>query len=230
MGIGFLLTLILMASPGKAMPQRTARGSPVLLNNHDAKRLLTRQVIPDYPPLAKINYIQGPVDLRVVVTPTGKVGSVHVLRGEALLAAAALRAIRRWHYRPYIGAHGPVSFETRVHIKFALRIRRLSRLPLHPAKDLARQVHPPQILQAPAGKLTKRSVRMRVLVGENGSVLDAEPVGGTNKDAAPARSTLLGWKFRPARWGTLAVPWYLDVEVPVAGRAANADPASPASR
>ncbi len=224
MELEFTLAVLLVALPGKAMPRRGVGGSPVLLNHRAATRLLVRQIIPDYPPVARINYIQGPVDLRVVVTSKGNVGAIHVLRGEALLAAAALRAVRLWHYRPYVGSRGPVSFETRVRVKFALRVRRLARLPLHPAKYLARQVRPPQIIGAPADRLGKHSVRMRVLVGEHGNILDAEPISRGSGEAAPA---LRGWKFLPAHWGTLAIPWYLDVSVPVAGSAADADPGPP---
>jgi len=32
-----------------------------------------------------------------------------------------------------------------------------------------------------------------------------------------ARDNVSHWKFRPARWGTLPVPWYFDADVPVQG-------------
>ncbi len=228
MGSELLLTLLLAAFSASAKPPRVPGGSPVLLSKRAATRLLIHQVMPKYPSVAKINYIQGPVDLQVVVTPQGKVGAVHVLRGEALLAAAALKAVKRWHYRPYIGTHGPVGFETRVRVKFALRVWKLAKLPSHPAKFLARQVRPPRVVRAPEAGLKAHWVRMRVLVGEKGNVLDAEPLGKGNDDVGLVHSWHRNWRFLPARWGNLAVPWYLDVKVPVSQSAGETPPNSSA--
>ncbi len=221
MGSEVLLTMLLAAFSTKALPRRASETSPVVLSKRMATRLLVRQVIPEYPPLAKINYVQGKVDLQVIVTPRGRVGKVHVLRGQALLAAAALKAVRRWHYRPYVGAHGPESFETHVRVNFALRIWKIASLPSHPARDFARQVKPPQVVRAPTRAAPGQSVRMRVLVGKNGRVLDAEPIVRVDDQASAAHASLRNWKFLPAHWGTLAIPWYVEVNVPVASATAD---------
>ena len=36
----------------------------------------------------------------------------------------------------------------------------------------------------------------------------------TGRALSEARQVVDGWTFRPASWGTLAVPWYLEVDVP----------------
>lgn len=211
MGSEPLLTLLLAAFLMGAKPPTV---SPLWLGKRTATRLLIHQVIPEYPPVARINYIQGRVELQFVVNPQGSVGAVRVLKGEALLAAAALKAVKQWRYRPYIGTQGPVSFETRVQVRFALRVWKLGRLPSHPERYLARQVHPPRVVHAPAFASKERRIPVRVLVGEKGNVLDAEPLRQGEGDLCLIRSKLRHWRFKPAHWGNLAVPWYLDVNVP----------------
>jgi len=46
-------------------------------------------------------------------------------------------------------------------------------------------------------------------------VIDSETPSGSASDFALARKTIESWTFRPAHWGSLAIPWYLDVDVPI---------------
>src|SRR5216117_704851 len=79
-------------------------GSPapdaVLLDSKSASRMLVNEVKPEYPALAKVNYIQGAVRMQLRVTREGRVVEAHVVRGHPFLAEAALQAVRRWMYRP----------------------------------------------------------------------------------------------------------------------------------
>jgi hypothetical protein len=52
-------------------------------------------------------------------------------------------------------------------------------------------------------------------------VIDAESVPGAGTNLEAAEKSLKGWTFRPAHWGSLPIPWYLDVDIPV-GTAATA--------
>jgi hypothetical protein len=52
-------------------------------------------------------------------------------------------------------------------------------------------------------------------------VIDAEPLPGAGTNLEAAEKSLKGWTFRPAHWGSLPIPWYLDVDIPV-GTAATA--------
>jgi protein TonB len=53
----------------------------------------------DYP-VAPNSRLTGKVSLRIVIAPDGSVSGVDVLSGHPTLAEAAVRAVRRWRYRP----------------------------------------------------------------------------------------------------------------------------------
>lgn len=55
---------------------------------------------PGYPDLAKRYKIQGTARLLIVVTPDGSVKEVKVLGGNAVLAQAAVDAVKKWKYEP----------------------------------------------------------------------------------------------------------------------------------
>ncbi len=193
---------------------RPSGSQRVLLSTQDAARLLVSQVKPEYPPVAKLNFIQGHVRLQLVVTPEGAVREAHVVRGHPILAASALKAIRRWVYRPLMTRAVPTPFETLVDVNFALKARKIRDFPLEPELDLKRQVQPPAILGGPPGS-SAASVRLRVLVSDEGKAIDSQTIGGLANCWEAARDKVKNWNFRPAYYGNLAVPWYLEVDVPV---------------
>ena len=77
-----------------------------VLGAKEASRLLLNQVPPEYPALAKVNYIQGRVRVQLVISPGGTVARAHVLSGNPLLAAAVLNSVREWRYRPFVAMGG----------------------------------------------------------------------------------------------------------------------------
>lgn len=202
--------------------QRGAEAAPVgqhvkMLDNHAATKLLTRVVNPVYPPVAKFNYIQGTVKIRVKVNTKGKVVEAHVLEGEPLLAAAALKAVRKWRFRPYVSSDGPSSFDSIFGIKFQLRPHQFgAQFPDNANAFLEKQIRPPKVASRPeTDPPSSAKVKLRVLVNSEGEVMDAVPIGGKKSEATLAKRILRRWKFLPAHWGAIAVPWYLIVKVPL---------------
>ena len=62
---------------------------------------LVHRVEPDYPDAARRAHVQGVVILDAVITSTGEVEEVRVLKSvNPLLDDAAARAVRQWTYRP----------------------------------------------------------------------------------------------------------------------------------
>lgn len=55
---------------------------------------------PEYPGIAKRYKIQGTARLLIVVAPDGSVKEVKVLGGNAVLAQAAVDAVKKWKYEP----------------------------------------------------------------------------------------------------------------------------------
>jgi TonB family protein len=212
-----LLVAIGSASLPVSAQSEAAAQQPVELNRKMASQLLLNQVAPEYPSIARVNYIRGQVRMLVTVTRSGRVSFAHVLQGHPFLAASALQAIRQWVYRPLVTPSGPAEFQTMVDVNFTLRNMRADRLPPNADEDLDRQVRPPEALEMPPGASPADCVRMRVLVNDRGHAIDATPLTGRPSLFRAARQRIEEWKFRPAHWGNLKVPWYVDVTVPMEG-------------
>ncbi|HKR82517.1 MAG TPA: TonB family protein, partial [Terriglobales bacterium] len=80
--------------------------------------LLLKKVQPAYPPIAKQFGRDGTVQLLATINKNGEIKKVQVLGGDALLAKAAVDAVRQWEYRPYLLNGQPVEIETQITIVF----------------------------------------------------------------------------------------------------------------
>jgi protein TonB len=73
-----------------------------------------------YPTIARQARIQGPVELRAIVSKTGTIENLVVLRGHPMLVSAAIDAVRQWRYRPYLLNSEPIEVETEITVNFIL--------------------------------------------------------------------------------------------------------------
>jgi protein TonB len=64
--------------------------------------LLVNRVPPEYPEKARSKGIQGTVMLRATINCAGDMIDASVISGDPLLAKAAIKAAKRWRYRPYV--------------------------------------------------------------------------------------------------------------------------------
>ncbi len=80
--------------------------------------LLVYRVDPRYPRLAMNAGVSGTVELRAIIGRDGRVRSVEVLSGSALLAPAAVAAVREWRYKPTLLNGEAVEVETHVTVHF----------------------------------------------------------------------------------------------------------------
>lgn len=71
--------------------------SQVTAEQEITRRIKTR-VDPRYPDLAKSYHLKGTVKIAVTVSPNGSVTKTQLVGGNALLASAALDAIKQWKY------------------------------------------------------------------------------------------------------------------------------------
>jgi protein TonB len=77
---------------------------------------------PAYPPDAKANGIEGTVVVKYVITETGAVTNITIVRGPQECHAAVMAAMRTWRFQPARTAEGVPVAVTRVH-RFPFRIR-----------------------------------------------------------------------------------------------------------
>ena len=203
---------------------------PVILDPKQVARLTMAQPAPEYPPVAKINYLQGIVQMELTVNVEGNVANVHVVDGNPILAAAAMKAARQWIYRPLATASGPSGFITKVRLKFTLLRRAEDLTPQQAERDFERQVKPSQINRPPDDAHPEEMVHMHLLVNDQGQVVDSDASRSGSALFEAARETLRGWTFRPAHWGSLPIASYLIVDVPVSAPSVTRAAANSGSR
>jgi protein TonB len=107
------------ATPKRAIRIPHAASTPNLAfsspdSSIQASRPPLRFAYPSYPDVRA----RGVVSLTAGVDSAGAVRTVRVISGNRALAAAAVRAVRQWRYRPYLKDGQPVATETNIVISF----------------------------------------------------------------------------------------------------------------
>jgi protein TonB len=82
---------------------------------------LVHRVEPQYPLAARQARLEGIVVLEATVDTSGRVQSVHVLRGSAILNGAAIDAVKQWRYSPLVLNDAPTAFILTVTVNFKLQ-------------------------------------------------------------------------------------------------------------
>lgn len=100
--------------------ERTEKG-PRRVPSEIQEALLMERVEPRYPPLARQARIQGTVEIHAIIASDGAIKSAEVVKGNPLLARAALDAVLRWRYRPTVLNGQPVEVETLITVRFFLQ-------------------------------------------------------------------------------------------------------------
>ena len=85
--------------------------------------VLTKKVMPEYPSLARLRGVEGQVVLEAILSPAGDIEpDIKVVHSVPLLDAAAVAAVRQWHFRPAADQAGePLRVTLRVPVRFVLR-------------------------------------------------------------------------------------------------------------
>jgi TonB family protein len=92
----------------------------VRVTESETRILIEKKVDPVYPPLARQARIQGTVILQAEIDKSGNVEKVQLYSGHPMLAPAAIDAVKRWKYKPYLLNDEPIEVETRVTVNFTL--------------------------------------------------------------------------------------------------------------
>ncbi len=80
---------------------------------------LIRKVEPVYPSAARSLRVKGTVVLKASVDVHGRVGNVGLISGNAMLAVAAVNAVKNWRYQPFLLNGVPVPTDVTVKVNFA---------------------------------------------------------------------------------------------------------------
>jgi TonB family protein len=96
-------------------PQRVRVSSGV------SSGLQIHRVNPVYPMEARQARIQGTIILEAQISKEGKIVNLRLISGPPELAPAAMGAVQRWRYRPYLLQGVPVEVDTQIQVNFELR-------------------------------------------------------------------------------------------------------------
>jgi len=122
-------SVIGIAAPGSSAPLPNLGGSdtaskPILqrmkISQGVSQGLLIKKVDPVYPTNALHLRIEGEVELLATISKNGDISQVQVLSGDKQLAGAAVDALKRWKYKPYLLNGEPVEIQTQVTMRFRL--------------------------------------------------------------------------------------------------------------
>jgi TonB family protein len=106
-GLGDLLP----ASP--ALPKLT-----VPISQGISGGVLLQKVLPVYPSEARQLHVKGTVVLAGTINERGQIEDVKLVSGPSLLAGAAMDAVRKWRYSPYLLNGKPIRKETEISVTF----------------------------------------------------------------------------------------------------------------
>jgi len=90
----------------------------IKLSQGISQGLLIKRVAPKYPQAALATHLEGTVQIEATINKEGMVTNPKVIKGDRILAAAALDAVHQWRYKPYYLDGEPVEVETDITINF----------------------------------------------------------------------------------------------------------------
>jgi protein TonB len=92
---------------------------PVRVSAGVAAGQLIVPIQPEYPAIARQIHLQGTVIVSAIISTDGRIESLRVLSGPALLVNSAVQAIRQARYRPWQLNGEPVEVETTINVVFS---------------------------------------------------------------------------------------------------------------
>jgi TonB family protein len=98
----------------------TANASDRTVISRSTADVVSHQVEPNYPMLAKQMKVQGAVIMQALIGRSGNIQDLRVLSGPAILSAAAREAVKQWHFKPYLLAGQAVETEARITVNFTI--------------------------------------------------------------------------------------------------------------
>lgn len=93
---------------------------PTFRTSQMLQGMLVHKVEPVYPAMAKIAHVQGAVVLAAIISKEGAIEHLQLMSGHPLLVPAAIDAVSRWRYKPYILNGDAIEVETQITVNFIL--------------------------------------------------------------------------------------------------------------
>jgi TonB family protein len=167
-----------------------------------------------YPPQAREEKIEGEVVASMRISRAGDVVIVQVLKGEPLLAHAVEEAAKRWKFRPAINGNKAIAVIASASLRFVLSDDNQRVNGVVPEIGPGRQPPPVRVSEGVSSGLLvhkvkpeyppetrlahiKGTVLLRVLIDEEGRVVDLRLISGPKELAPAAVNAVQQWRYRP---------------------------------
>jgi TonB family protein len=115
-----LRRLVLAILVFAAVSRLASSQEPLPVDKDTLDQHVGHRVPPVYPPIAKAARIQGTVVFDVKIGLSGKVESMKVVSGPAMLQQAAIDCVKQWSYRPFEKDGASVPATGQISIEFSL--------------------------------------------------------------------------------------------------------------
>lgn len=235
-GVGFVvLSVALIASaqqplslnavvhsdfPASISTGASANSAPAILQPGDSTELQVLHMAKvHYPEPAKQNGVQGQVTLRIDVSENGSVERVQPLSGHPLLIPAAVAAVKKWKYKPFIRNGKPVKVSTLLPLDFAFHqnVEEMSLDASSAGAPGASATPSSESITLPAGVMTGRlehkvvpvypaiartnhiegTVLFRAIISTKGRIKQLRVVSGAHELLESAIGAVQQWRYRP---------------------------------
>jgi TonB family protein len=202
-------------TPNPAAPATTS--VPTTNAQADSKTLEPiSSFLPTYPSSAENDKLQGLVVLKISVSTSGRVDSTQVISGDPLLAQAAIAAVTKWKFKPFIRDGAAVTTSTNLRFDFifcdqsaaepstrdavsesephAIRVVRISQ---KAAEQLITHKVDPTYPELAALSRIQGVVLLRGVIDKDGTVQIAGVISGHPLLAKAAFDAVKQWRYRP---------------------------------
>lgn len=119
-GAGSVLGSVASTSEPRVAVAETKKSGPVRVSAGVSSGMLLGEIRPVYPRIAVAARVEGTVVVEATISKTGTIESARVVSGPAMLAGAAIEAVRAARYRPYRLNGEATEVSTTVTVNFRL--------------------------------------------------------------------------------------------------------------
>ncbi len=109
---------VILSTSATTAQKPAVESEPLIVAEDVADSNVSYRVQPTYPETARKKGVKGSVVLNASIDKEGNVSGLEVVSGNALLANAAVAAVKQWRYQAYYHNGQPSEFQTQVTVHF----------------------------------------------------------------------------------------------------------------
>jgi TonB family protein len=197
-------------TPAGAQAPQPPSANPPGSNPGDSTKLeIVKSQKADYPAEAAEKAIQGQVWVKVVVSETGDVENVEVISGDPVLAKAAVDAVKKWKFKPFIKNGKPVKVSTKLPFDFSFSghvsdtsapydgSAQPADLPQGVTQGWLTHKVQPVYPEAARQNRIQGTVLLRAIIGKDGRISELTPISGPKELISAAIGAVQQWRYKP---------------------------------